>query len=44
MDEVRRTVTLTIDIDQGKSWDFGRLLLDGPGPYAGAGLFLLHSI
>ncbi len=36
VDEVHRTVALTIDVDQGKVYYFGRLLLDGAEPKAGA--------
>jgi hypothetical protein len=43
MDEARRTIRLTIDIDEGKAWDFGRLLLEGPEPYAGAGKALIAA-
>ena len=42
-DEVRRTITLTVNIDEGKTWDFGRLLLEGPEPYAGVGKALIAS-
>lgn len=39
--EARRTITLSMDIDEGKPWDFGCLLLEGPEPYAGAGKVLI---
>lgn len=42
-DEERRTVALTLDIDEGKAWDFGLLLLEGPEPYAGAGNALVAA-
>ena len=35
IDESRHTVALTIDVDQGKQFYFGRLLLDGVEPKAG---------
>jgi hypothetical protein len=38
-----RTIDLTIEIDEGKPYDFGRLVLDGTEPYAGAGGALLAS-
>jgi hypothetical protein len=42
-DEARRTIALILDIDEGKAWDFGRLLLQGPEPYAGAGKSLMAA-
>ena len=42
-DEVRRTIALILDIDEGNAWDFGRLLLEGPEPYAGAGKALMSA-
>lgn len=42
-DESHRTIDLDIDIDEGKSYDFGRLLLDGTEPRAGAGKALIES-
>jgi outer membrane translocation and assembly module TamA len=42
-DESHRTIDLYIDLDEGKSYDFGRLLLDGTEPHAGAGKALLES-
>lgn len=42
-DELRDTIILTVDIDEGKAWDFGRLLLEGPEPYAGAGKALIAA-
>lgn len=34
-DDAQHTVTLTIDIDEGKQYVFGRLLLDGVEPHPG---------
>jgi hypothetical protein len=42
-DEGRRTIVLNLDIDEGKAWDFGRLLIEGPEPYAGAGKALMAA-
>ena len=42
-DESRHVIGFTIDIDEGKTYNFGRLVLDGPEPHAGAGQALLDS-
>jgi outer membrane translocation and assembly module TamA len=42
-DESHRTIDLDIDIDEGKSYDFGQLLLDGTEPHTGAGKALMES-
>ena len=42
-DESRHVIDWTIDVDEGWAFDFGRLILDGPEPYAGAGSALLAS-
>jgi hypothetical protein len=41
--EPRHSIMLTVDVDEGKAWDFGRLLLEGPEPYAGAGKALIAA-
>ena len=43
IDESRRTIDLTIDVDEGKPYNFGRLLLDGSEPRAGSGKALMES-
>jgi outer membrane protein assembly factor BamA len=42
-DTARHTVTLTIDIDQGRSLSFGKLSMEGVEPRAGAAQQLLAS-
>jgi hypothetical protein len=42
-DRFRHTIAMIVDIDEGKAWDFGRLLLEGPEPYAGLGNALIAS-
>jgi hypothetical protein len=42
-DESHRAIALDIEIDEGKPYDFGRLLLDGIEPHAGAGNALMES-
>jgi hypothetical protein len=42
-DESHRTIDLVIEIDEGKPYDFGRLVLDGTEPHAGAGEALMES-
>lgn len=42
-DNLRRTIDLTVLIDEGKPFDFGRLVFNGTEPYAGAGNKLLGS-
>jgi outer membrane translocation and assembly module TamA len=43
MDEAHHVVDLIIDVDEGKPYVFGRLLLDGVEPHAGAGKALVES-
>jgi outer membrane translocation and assembly module TamA len=43
MDEARRVIDLTIDVDEGKPYDFGRLILNGTEPRAGAAKALLAA-
>ncbi|MGA9669155.1 MAG: POTRA domain-containing protein [Terracidiphilus sp.] len=43
IDEKRHVVDLTIDIDEGKAYVFGRLILDGIEPHAGDGNALVSS-
>jgi len=43
LDETRHVVNLTIDIDEGKAYVFGRLILDGIEPHAGLGHALVSS-
>jgi outer membrane protein assembly factor BamA len=43
LDDARHIVDLTIDIDEGKPYSFGHLLLDGVEPHAGAGQELTAS-
>jgi outer membrane protein assembly factor BamA len=42
-DEKSATVTLTIDVDEGKQFRLGGLLLDGEEPHAGDGAKLLEA-
>jgi len=42
-DESRHLIDWTIDISEGWTYSFGRLILDGPEPHAGAGFALLDS-
>jgi len=43
IDDSRRTVDVTLYLDEGKLFSFGPLVLDGPEPHAGAGKALLES-
>jgi Surface antigen variable number repeat len=43
IDELRRSIDLVIEVDEGKSFDFGRLFLDGTEPHAGAAKELMES-
>jgi hypothetical protein len=43
IDEVHHTIDLTIDIDEGKSYVFGSLVLSGVEPHAGTGKALVES-
>lgn len=43
IDEFHRTIALTIDVDEGKPFNFGRLILQGIEPHPGAGRTLLES-
>ena len=43
IDESRHVIDLTIDIDEGQLHVFGRLILDGTEPSAGAGKALIDS-
>lgn len=43
IDDSRRTVDVNFDLDEGKQFSFGPLVLDGPEPHAGAGKALLES-
>jgi outer membrane translocation and assembly module TamA len=43
IDESHHVVDLTIDLDEGKPYVFGRLVLDGVEPRAGAGKALIES-
>ncbi|MGA2219560.1 MAG: POTRA domain-containing protein [Terracidiphilus sp.] len=43
VDEARHVVNLTIDIDEGKAYVFGWLILDGTEPHAGDGNALIAS-
>ncbi len=43
VDESRRTIDLIIELDEGKSYNFGRLFLDGTEPHAGAAKELMES-
>jgi hypothetical protein len=43
IDEERRVIDLTIDVDEGKPYDFGRLMLEGIEPHAGAAKALLAA-
>jgi hypothetical protein len=42
-DDSRHVIDWTVDIEEGKTYNFGRLILDGPEPHAGAGYALLDS-
>lgn len=42
-DDAQHTLDLTLDIDEGAHYSFGRLLLDGVEPHAGAGKELLAA-
>jgi outer membrane translocation and assembly module TamA len=42
-DEARHIVNLVLDMDEGKPYVFGRLLLDGVEPHAGVGKELVES-
>jgi hypothetical protein len=42
-DDTRRTIALVIDVDEGKPFNFGRLVLEGIEPHPGAGKALLES-
>ena len=41
--ETDKTLAITIDLDEGKPFDFGPLVLDGVEPHAGVGKELLNS-
>ncbi|MGD0787595.1 MAG: POTRA domain-containing protein [Terracidiphilus sp.] len=43
IDEVRRVIDLTIDVDEGNRYDFGRLILDGVEPRVGTAKALLAA-
>jgi outer membrane translocation and assembly module TamA len=43
IDEARHVINLTIDIDEGKAYVFGQLILDGIEPHAGDGNALISS-
>jgi hypothetical protein len=43
IDEARHVVNLTIDMDEGKAYVFGQLILDGIEPHAGDGNALVSS-
>jgi len=43
IDDARHVFDLTVDIDEGKPFHFGRLVLDGVEPRAGAGKALLDA-
>jgi outer membrane protein insertion porin family len=43
IDEARRVIDLTIDVDEGKPYDFGRLVMDGIEPRAGVAKALLAA-
>ena len=43
IDEFHRTIDLSLELDEGKPYDFGRLVLDGLEPHAGAGKSLFAS-
>jgi hypothetical protein len=43
IDESRRTVALAVNVDQGKKFYFGRLLMDGVEPKAGAAQSLTEA-
>jgi outer membrane translocation and assembly module TamA len=43
INEARRVIDLTIDVDEGKPYDFGRLFLAGTEPQAGAAKALLAA-
>ena len=43
IDEKRHVVNLTIDLDEGKAYVFGQLILDGIEPHAGDGNALVTS-
>lgn len=43
IDDLRGTVDVTFDLDEGKPFRFGPLVLDGPEPHPGAGKALLES-
>jgi outer membrane protein insertion porin family len=43
IDEAKRTITLTIEIDKGRPYYFGRLILDGVEPHAGDAKLLLDA-
>jgi hypothetical protein len=42
-DDSRQTVDVTFDLDEGRVFHFGPLVLDGPEPHAGAGKALLEA-
>jgi hypothetical protein len=42
-DESRRTIDMVIDIDEGRPYNFGQLLLEGVEPHAGAANALVDS-
>jgi outer membrane protein assembly factor BamA len=43
INESHRTIDLVFEIDEGKPFDFGRLLLNGTEPHAGASQALMES-
>jgi len=43
LDESRRIIDLSIQLDEGEPFDFGQLLLDGTEPHAGAAEELMKS-
>jgi len=42
-DDSRHVIDETVDVNEGSPYDFGRLILEGPEPHAGAGKALLDS-
>lgn len=42
-DDLHHTVDLVIDLDEGESFDFGQLVLDGQEPHPGVGQALTES-
>lgn len=43
LDDSQRTIGFNVQLDEGQTYDFGKLLLEGVEPHPGAGKELVHS-